>query len=95
MLKLKKRHIPYFTDVRNCVSVESDQPLQSIFQIPLYQASARLQSLLLSIQRYDIEVVYKPSKTMFIADILCRNFINETKEQIIPDIKDYMYSISY
>lgn len=93
MHKLKKRHVPYFTDVRNCVLVEGDQPLQSIFQIPLYQASARLQSLLLTIQRYDIEVVYKPSKTMFIADILCRNFINETKEQIIPDIEDY--SISY
>lgn len=47
------------------VLVESDhKPLQSIFRKPLYQAPARLQSLLLTLQRYDLEVVYKPGKTM-------------------------------
>lgn len=76
------------------VLVESDhKPLQSIFRKPLYQAPARLQSLLLTLQRYDLEVVYKPGKTMFIADTLSRAFINETKEQLMPDVE--VNSISY
>lgn len=76
------------------VLVERDhKPLQSIFRKPLYQAPARLQSLLLTLQRYDLEVVYKPGKTMSIADTLSRAFINETKEQLMPDIE--VNSISY
>ena len=69
------------------VRVESDhKPLQSIFRKPLYQAPSRLQSILLTLQRYDLDVQYKPGKTMFLADTLSRAYLNETKEKLVPDL---------
>lgn len=57
------------------VTVESDhKPLQSIFKKSLHQAPARLQRLLLSLQKYDLNVIFKPGKTMFLADTLSRAF---------------------
>lgn len=69
------------------VLVESDhKPLQSIFVKPLYKAPQRLQNLLLSLQKYDIEVKYKPGKTMFLADALSRNYLDETREELAPNL---------
>ena len=68
------------------VRVESDhKPLQSIFRKPLYQAPSRLQSILLTLQRYDRDVQYKSGKNMFLADTLSRAYLNETKEKLVPD----------
>ena len=65
------------------VLVESDhKPLQSIFTKPLFKAPARLQRLLLDLQKYDLKVTYKPGKTMFLADALSRNFLQETTEDL-------------
>lgn len=48
------------------VTVESDhKPLQSIFKKSLHQAPARLQRLLLSLQKYDLNVIFKPGKLCF------------------------------
>ena len=69
------------------VLVESDhKPLQSIFKKPLHQAPPRLQRLMLSLMKYDIEVTYKPGKEMFISDHLSRSFLKETNEDLTPDI---------
>lgn len=69
------------------VLVESDhKPLQSIFAKSLHKAPLRLQNLLLSLQKYDIEVIFKPGKTMFLADALSRNFLNETIEDLTPNL---------
>ena len=69
------------------VLVESDhKPLQSIFKKPIYQAPPRLQRLMLSLLKYDIEVTYKPGKEMFISDHLSRSFLKETNEDLTPDI---------
>lgn len=69
------------------VTVESDhKPLQSIFKKSLHQAPARLQRLLLSLQKYDLNVIFKPGKTMFLADTLSRAFLPETKEDLELEI---------
>ena len=65
------------------VHVETDhKPLQVIFLKPLYQAPQRLQRILLSLQRYDLKVTYKPGKEIFISDCLSRAYLDETMEDL-------------
>jgi len=65
------------------VKVETDhKPLQSIFNKQLHRAPPRLQSILLSLQKYDLEVMYKPGSEMYISDCLSRAYLNETKENL-------------
>ena len=64
---------------REKVTVESDhKPLQSIFKKSLLCAPSRLQRMMLRLQRYNLEVVYKPGKQMFVADHLSRAFLKDT-----------------
>ena len=68
------------------VHVESDhKPLEIIHRKPLESASARMQSMLLKLQRYNLKVGYKKGKEMFIADTLSRAFLNST-----PDDKEQL-----
>ncbi|XP_033756200.1 uncharacterized protein K02A2.6-like [Pecten maximus] len=69
------------------VTVESDhKPLQSIFRKPLMLAPPRLQRILLTLQKYDLNVTYKPGKEMLIADHLSRAYLPESKDDIVPDL---------
>ena len=53
------------------VVVESDQkPLQSICKKGIHEMPARLQNFLFQLQKYDLDIVFKPGKTMFLADYL-------------------------
>ena len=55
------------------VTVETDhRPLVSIISKPLDKAPARLQRMLLKLQRYHIYLQYKPGKELFTADTLSR-----------------------
>ena len=55
------------------ILVESDhKPLESILRKPLHQAPARLQRMIMSIQKYPITVQYKAGKHLFVADTLSR-----------------------
>lgn len=64
---------------REKVTVESDhKPLQSIFKKSLLCVPSRLQRMMLRLQRYNLEVVYKPGKQMFVADHLSRAFLKDT-----------------
>ena len=57
------------------VTVESDhRPHQSIFRKPLSQVPPRLQKMLLQLQEYDINLVYKKGKKMYLADALSRAY---------------------
>lgn len=50
------------------VIVQSDlKPLEAIFTKPLCKAPARLQKMLLQLQRYDLNVKYTPGKDVLIA----------------------------
>lgn len=54
-------------------TVETDhKPLISIFNKPLNSCPARLQKML-TLQKYDINLIYRPGKELIIADSLSRN----------------------
>lgn len=56
---------------RELITVESDhKPLQSIFKKSLLSAPGRLQRMILRLQKYNINVVYKPGSQMYVADHL-------------------------
>ena len=65
------RHITIHTD---------HKPLVSIVKKPLASAPARLQRLLLRLQRYDVEVVYVPGKLLYTADMLSRAYVDNTQD---------------
>jgi hypothetical protein len=66
------------------VTVETDhKPLISIVKKSLSSAPKRLQRMLLQLQRYDFELVYRPGTQMVVADTLSRAFppaVVETNE---------------
>ena len=58
------------------ITVQTDhKPLESIFKKSLLSAPKRLQRMLLQLQRYSLNIVYKPGKELFIADTLSRAFL--------------------
>ncbi|CAI5681987.1 unnamed protein product [Oreochromis niloticus] len=65
------------------VTVQSDhKPLEAIMRKPLCKAPARLQGMLLQLQRYDLTVTYTPGKDMFIADALSRATTTSDSENV-------------
>ena len=55
------------------VFVESDhKPLEVIYQKPLVAGPKRLQRMLLHLQKYDLEIYFKPDQHMYLADTLSR-----------------------
>ncbi len=55
------------------VVVQSDhKPLENIMQKQLSKAPARLQRMLLQLQKYELNIAYTPGKHMHIADMLSR-----------------------
>ena len=57
------------------IEIETDhKPLESILRKPLYQAPSRLQKMIMSIQKYPINLVYRPGKQLVIADTLSRAY---------------------
>ena len=57
------------------VTVHSDhKPLASILKKPLSKAPRRLQAMILHLQHYDYNLIWKPGKEMHIADCLSRAF---------------------
>ena len=64
-------------DYGRFVTVESDhKPLEAICNKPLNSAPDRIKNILLSLQKFDFEVVYQPGKEVIIADCLSRAPIN-------------------
>ena len=59
------------------ITVQTDhKPLENILKRPLLQAPRRLQRMLLQLQRYHLNVVYKPGKELLIADTLSRAYLS-------------------
>jgi hypothetical protein len=62
-------------------NVETDhKPLLPIFKKPLNECPARLQRMRLSLQKYDINLIFKPGKELIIADNLSRATLPEKFE---------------
>jgi hypothetical protein len=55
------------------ITIHSDyKPLEAIFKKPLLSAPKRLQRMLLRLQKYNIDVIYKKGRDLHIADFLSR-----------------------
>lgn len=66
---------------RELITVESDhKPLQSIFKKSLLAAPGRLQRMILRLQKYNINVIYKPGSQMYVADHLSRAYLADQGE---------------
>lgn len=60
---------------RTDITIETDhKPLISIIKKPIVDAPARLQRMLLRLQKYTFKLVYKPGKHLYIADTLSRAY---------------------
>ena len=67
------------------VKVETDhKPLQVIFSKPLLSAPMRLQTMMLRLQLYDLEVKYKPGKEIPLGDTLSRANLPEAEPDVEP-----------
>ena len=65
------------------VEVESDhKPLEAILRKPLHQAPLRLQKMIMTTQKYSLDVTYRPGKQLVLADTLSRAFLPECGEPI-------------
>ena len=59
------------------VTIETDhKPLVTIFKKSIDKAPVRLQNMLLKLQKYSLEVIYKRGKDMHLADALSRGYIS-------------------
>ena len=77
------------------VNVESDhKPLQSIFKKPLLAAPMRLQTMLLRLQPYDLNVQYKPGTDIPLGDTLSRANLPDTEPDTKPIMVNMMQFIS-
>jgi transposase InsO family protein len=60
---------------RDTVTVETDhKPLESIVGKPLHMAPQRLQRMLLKLQDYSLQIIYKKGTLMYLADTLSRAY---------------------
>ena len=58
------------------VNIETDhKPLKNIFKKSLLKCPKRLQSMLLQLQKFSVNVQYKPGNKMYIADALSRDYL--------------------
>ena len=58
------------------VTVETDhKPLKSIFKKPISKAPARLQNMLLKLEKYSLVIVFKKGSKMYLADTLSRAYL--------------------
>ena len=65
------------------VSTQSDHKhLESILKKPLANTPPRLQRMLLRLQKYDIDLTYKPGKEMLLVDTLSRAHLSDIAEEI-------------
>jgi len=74
------------------ILVESDhKPLEIIYKKPLVAAPKRLQRMFLRLQKYDIEIIYKPGSTMYLADTLSRAHLgNDDRNE---QCRDQIFSV--
>ncbi|GFO20128.1 Pol polyprotein [Plakobranchus ocellatus] len=64
------------------VKVENEhKPLERIFKKSMSNCPPRIQRFMLKLQKYDIQVTYRPGKEMIIADTLSRDPLTETEPE--------------
>ncbi len=73
------------------VTVETDhQPRITILKKSLHTASAHLQSMMLKLQRYSLNVIHKRGKERFVADALSHAHLSSTEPPLTDDLLEVM-----
>lgn len=76
--------------------IETDhQPLVTILKKPIHTAPARLQRMLLQLQAYDITLIYKKGKHMYLADALSRSPDTSAPQPPVTNDTFEVMSVSY
>ncbi|KAK7912921.1 hypothetical protein WMY93_013132 [Mugilogobius chulae] len=76
------------------IVVESDhKPLESILKKPISCAPARLQRMLLQLQRYDIQIVHRPGKDIPVADTLSRKPLHDYDSTLSEGMDEQVHSV--
>ena len=75
LFALEKFH--QFTYGRMTVVETDHRPLEMIFTKPLYKTPKGLHCILLRLAQYEIQVIYKPGKELFITDNPSRAYLED------------------
>ena len=79
---------------REIITVETDhKPLRSILKTSLLNVPSRLQRMLLRLQRYNLEVKYKPGSQIYVADHLSRACLKQTRDQPHDDFQVFVLEL--
>lgn len=73
IFSLEKFHRYVFA--RKTIVYSDHKPQESIVKKPMHRSPRRLQGMLLKIHGYDVEVVYRKGKEMYISDMLSRAYL--------------------
>ena len=76
-------------------TIETDhKPLTAIVNKPLHSAPARLQRMLLQLQKYDLKFVYKKGTELYVADTLSRSYIDDKSDLDVDEQVDILSLMS-
>ena len=89
------KHFHHFIYGKKNIRIQSDhRPLETIFKKPITTAPARLQRMLLQLQKYNLDVSYVPGNQIPIADCLSRHVSSPTAEEEETEIlKDVVHTV--
>ena len=77
-----------------CVHIQSDhKPLESIMKKPLMNAPARLQRMMLRLQKYNVVIMYKPGKDIPVADALSRKPLSQRDDNLQECIEMQVHTV--
>ena len=75
------RRFHTYTFARHTIVLSDHKPLEIITKKALENAPKRIQGMMLKIQMYDTEIRYQRGTEMFIADLLSRAHLDESKQE--------------
>ena len=77
-----------------CVHVQSyHRPLESILKKILVVSPARLQRMMLRLQKYDVHMAYKPGKEIPVADVLLRKPFTQRSDDLQECIEMQIHTV--
>lgn len=78
------------------INVQNDhKPLETIVKRPLNAIPKRLQAMMMRLNRYDLNLVYKPGSQVILADTLSRAYSTSNDDQTSSDISEFINTLGY
>ncbi|KAK2710069.1 hypothetical protein QYM36_013668 [Artemia franciscana] len=72
------KHFRQYIYGRTTTVTTDHKPLESILKKPISKAQPRLRRMMIAVQNYDIQVIYRPGSEIPVADVLSRLHLPET-----------------